>query len=88
MARFDLIVDEKVAVWRRSYITVEANSLEEAVKDCLERGADAATDTLDSRYIEETEECIDPSFESPYTVEVMDRHFEILGNNDISSKSE
>lgn len=34
MALFDLIVDEKVAVWRRSYITVEAESLEEAVKDC------------------------------------------------------
>ena len=31
MAKFDLIVDEKVAVWRRSYITVEADSLEEAV---------------------------------------------------------
>ena len=88
MAKFDLIVDEKVAVWRRSYITVEADSLEEAVKDCLERGSDAALDTLDSRYIEETEECVDPSFESPCTVEVMDRHFEILGNNDISSKPE
>lgn len=88
MALFELIVDEKVAVWRRSYITVEANSLKEAVKDCTERGSDAALDTLDSRYIEETEECLNPSDEEPLTVEVMDRHFEILGNNDIFSKSE
>lgn len=79
MALFDLIVDEKVAVWRRSYITVEAETLEEAVQDCLERGSDAATDTLDSNYIFETEECIHP--EDDFTVEVMDRHYEILGNN-------
>lgn len=88
MARFDLIVDEKVAVWRRSYITVEADTLEDAVKDCVERGAGAATDTLDSNYITETEECINPSYEEPLTVEVMDRHFQILGNNDILSKQE
>ena len=88
MELFELIVDEKVAVWRRSYITVKAESLEEAVKDCIERGADAATDTLDSNYITETEECINPSYKEPLTVEVMDRHFQILGNNDILSKQE
>lgn len=86
MEVFELIVDEKVSVWRRSYITVEAESLEEAVKDCLEGGADAATDTLESDYIFETEECLNPSYEEPLTVEVMDRHFQILGNNDILSK--
>ena len=86
MALFEVIVDEKVAVWRRSYITVEAESLEEAVKDCLERGADAATDTLDSNYIEETEEYLIPSLKDSPTVEVMDRHYKILGNNDIFSK--
>ncbi len=79
MALFNLIVDEKVAVWRRSYITVEADSLEEAVKDCIERGSDAATDTLDSNYIFETEECIHP--EDDFTVEVMDRHYNTLGTN-------
>lgn len=86
MALFDLIVDEKVAVWRRSYITVEADTLEDAVKDCLERGADAATDTLESDYIFETEECIQPSEKDAFTVEVMDRHFEILGNNETISR--
>lgn len=86
MALFELIVDEKVAVWRRSYITVEAESLEEAVKDCLERGADAATDTLESIYIYETEECIPPSEKDPRTVEVMNRKFEILGDNETISR--
>lgn len=86
MTLFDLIVDEKVAVWRRSYITVEANSLKEAVKDCLERGADAAVDTLDSNYIFESEECLHPSDEDHFTVEVMDRHYKILGNNETTSR--
>lgn len=86
MALFDLIVDEKVAVWRRSYITVEAESLEEAVKDCLERGADAATDTAESDYIFETEKCLSPSDKDPRTVEVMNRKFEILGDNETLSR--
>lgn len=86
MALFDLIVDERVAVWRRSYITVEANSLEEAVKDCIESGADAATDTLESNYIFETEDCIHPSEEEPFTVEMMDRSYKILGNNETISR--
>lgn len=86
MALFDLIVDEKVAVWRRSYITVEAETLEEAVKNCLESGADAATDTSESEYIFETEECLPPTDKDPFTVEVMDRNFEILGNNETISR--
>ena len=86
MARFDLIVDEKVAVWRRSYITVEADTLEDAVKDCIERGADAATDTLESDYIFETEECLPPTNEDPRTVEVMNRKYEILGDNETISR--
>ena len=81
MARFDLIVDEKVAVWRRSYITVEADTLEDAIKDCIERGADAAIDTLESNYIFETEECLPSSEDDCPTVEVMNRKFEILGTN-------
>lgn len=86
MALFDLIVDEKVAVWRRSYITVEADTLEDAVKDCLERGADAAIDTLESNYYSKIEERIQPSEKDVFTVEVMDRHFEILGNNETISR--
>lgn len=86
MALFDLIVDEKVAVWRRSYISVEADTLEGAVNDCIERGANAATDTLESEYIFETEEVMHPSDNDRFTVEVMDRKFEILGNNETFSR--
>lgn len=81
MAKFDLIVDEKVAVWRRSYITVEADTLENAVKDCIESGVDAATDILESEYLFETEECLPPSEDDWPTVEVMNRKFEILETN-------
>lgn len=79
MAMFDLIVDEKVSVWRRSYISVEAATLEDAVKDCIERGSDAATNTLESDYIFETEECLSSSEDNWPIVEVMDRKFKILG---------
>ena len=78
MALFNLIVDEKVTVWRRSKITVEAGSLDEAVDMCLESGADCATDTLDSEYLFETEECLHPSYENPCTVEVMNSQYETL----------
>lgn len=79
MTMFDLIVDEKVSVWRRSYISVEAATLEDAVKDCIERGSDAATNTLESDYIFETEECLSSSEDNWPIVEVMDRKFKTLG---------
>lgn len=79
MTMFDLIVDEKVSVWRRSYISVEAATLEDAVKDCIERGSEAATNTLESDYIFETEECLSSSEDNWPIVEVMDRKFKTLG---------
>ena len=79
MTMFDLIVDEKVSVWRRSYISVEAATLEDAVKDCIEKGSDAATNTLESDYIFETEECLSSSEDNWPVVEVMDRKFKTLG---------
>lgn len=79
MTMFDLIVDEKVSVWRRSYISVEAATLEDAVKDCIERGSEAATNTLESEYIFETEECLSSSEDNWPIVEVMDRKFKTLG---------
>ena len=80
MKSFDLIVDEKVVVWRRSYITVEADTLDDAVKNCIEEGAAAATETLDSVYIFETEEPVSPEGDEA-TIEVMSREFGILGTN-------
>ena len=79
MTMFDLIVDEKVSVWRRSYISVEAATLEDAVKDCIERGSEAATNTLESEYIFETEERLSLSEDNWPIVEVMDRKFKTLG---------
>ena len=79
MTMFDLIVDEKVSVWKRSYISVEAATLEDAVKDCIEKGSDAATNTLESDYIFETEECLSSSEDNWPVVEVMDRKFKTLG---------
>lgn len=79
MTMFDLIVDEKVSIWRRSYISVEADTLEDAVKDCIEKGSDAATNTLESEYIFETEECLSSSEDNWPVVEVMDRKFKTLG---------
>lgn len=34
MKKFNLFVDEKVTIWMRSYVTIEADSLEEAVEKC------------------------------------------------------
>ena len=84
MEVFKLIVDDKVAVWRRSYITIEANSLEEAVKDCIENGAG---NIIDSEYLSETEELLSPDDNHPVTVEVMDTSYNILGTDTKSRQS-
>lgn len=83
MALFELIVDEKVSTWIRSYITVEAETLDQAVDMCIESGADCATDTLDSEYIYECEERLNPEQNDGFaTVEVMDRHYNPLKTNE------
>lgn len=82
MEIFELIVDEKVAVWRRSHIKIEAESYEEAVKDCIESGIGNAYDVIDSEYLYETEEYLQPSFEHPMTVEVMDTKYHTLGTDE------
>lgn len=86
MALFELIVDERVSVWKRSYVTVKAESLEEAVKNCVEEGADAAEDILDSEYIYESEDLLPVSDSDRFTIEVMDRHLKTLGSNETVSK--
>ena len=35
MKRFSFIVDEKVKVWNRDYVNVEAETLEEAIQKCV-----------------------------------------------------
>lgn len=83
MEIFDLIVDEKVSVWRRSHIKVEAESLEEAVKSCVESGVGVASDFIDSEYLYETEEYIpQDEYSNPVTVEVMDNHYRTLATDE------
>lgn len=87
MEVFTLIVDEKISVWRRSTIKVEAESLEEAVKNCIENGSGNATDFIDSEYLCETEEYIkQDDFENPVTVEVMNENYNTLGTDECISR--
>lgn len=83
MALFDLIVDERVAVWRRTTMTVNADSFEQAVNMCLAESTDCATNIIHSDYLDETEEYITPSTEFPCTIEVMDEHYNVIKNNNI-----
>ena len=79
MENYELIIDEKVSVWKRSYITVEAESLKDAIKECKECGSDCADYITNSEYISETEELIPPDKEA--TIEVMDRSYNVIGSN-------
>lgn len=79
MENYELIIDEKVSVWKRSYITVEAESLEDAIKECKECGSDCADYITNSEYISETEELTPPDKEA--TIEVMDRSYNVIGSN-------
>lgn len=82
MKLFELIVDEKVSTWRRSRILVKANSLDKAVKMCIENGTGEADEILDSEILNETEERLSPSPDNPITVEVMDSSYKPLGDDD------
>lgn len=83
MEVFELIVDEKVSVWRRSRIKIKAQSLEEAVKDCVENGIGDASDIIDSEYLCETEDYIQQDeYTNPITVEVMDTHYKTLATDE------
>lgn len=80
MEVFRLIVDEKVEGWRRTYIDVEADSLEEAIEMVKEDGIEAAVDDgiYDSEFLYETEELVKRSPEHSCTLEIMNRNWDIL----------
>lgn len=87
MEIFELIVDEKISVWRRSHIKIEAESFEDAVNDCVESGIGNAYDILDSEYLFETEEYIkQDDYANPVTVEVMDTHYKTLKTDETFSR--
>lgn len=85
MALFDLIVDEKVEVWRRSKIKINAESLENAVINCLETGT-ADAKIIDSDYLYTTEVYLAPDDKHSVTVEVMDTNYVTLGTNETFSR--
>ena len=79
--KYELIVDEKISVWRRNYVIVEADSLEEASKECL--NFSDKVDIEDYDYILEAEEELNPGdVIKGFTVEVMDRNFKSLATNE------
>ncbi len=80
MEVFNLIIDRKVEIWRRDKISIEAESLEEAVSKALSHSYISE----DSEYLYETEYTTDPEQVFPYnsaTIEVMDEHGNILKDN-------
>lgn len=83
MEVFEVIVDEKVSVWRRSHIKIKAESLEDAVKDCIENGIGNASEITDSEYLYETEDYVQQDdYLNPMTIEVMDVHYNILATDE------
>ena len=36
MSKFNMRVEERIAMWRREYVTVEAETLEEAIQKCID----------------------------------------------------
>lgn len=76
MEVFNLIVDRKVEIWRRDKISIEAESIEEAVQKALNYNYILE----DSEYLCETEYPVDPVYPDP-TIEVMDEHGNILKDN-------
>lgn len=74
MEKFNLVIDEKVTIWRRTYCTVSEETLEDAVKRASELDYD---ECLDSQMLYETEEVMLPEYNgNNSTIEV---HSDDLG---------
>lgn len=83
MEVFELIVNEKVSVWRRSRVKVLAESLEEAVDKCVTNSIYCAEEICDSEYLEETEQYLpQDDFNNPVTIEVMNTDYKTLKTNE------
>lgn len=67
MSEFNMRVEERIAMWRREYVTVEAETLEEAIQKCI----DGDYDIDDSEDLYEIAERVDEN-------EVQDSTFEIF----------
>jgi hypothetical protein len=82
MEVFKLIHDEKVIVWRRNYVSVEANSRKEAILKLLKCPSNYIDD---SEYLFETETDIHHYDNIGPNVEVMDNNGKTIYSDDIGS---
>lgn len=79
MEVFKLIVDELVQGWRRSYVDVEADSLEEAIEMIREDSIEAGIDDFPcTEFLCDTEVLVPRSEDDPCTLEIMDRDWDLL----------
>lgn len=80
---FNLLIDEKIEVWKRTSVNVEADNLEDAIKECLE---DNYTIT-DSEILYETERLLNPDHDNGATVEIYSQDsniYEPIYTNELS----
>lgn len=78
MEVFELIVDNKVEVWRRDRVCIEAETIEEAI-NIAESGEYDYVD--DAEYLTDTETYLAPTY-GEMTCEVMDIHGKTLWSNE------
>lgn len=67
MKEFELVVYEKIKIWEKSQVVVEAETLEEAIEKCKNGDYD---DIWDSDVCYDTREYLEPSNEDPLTMEI------------------
>lgn len=79
MEVFDLIIEEKVLLWERTFVQVKAESLEEAIEKCKRR--DFLYADMEALY--DTEEHVDPSPENPVTLEIYKSTQDLCQDNPI-----
>lgn len=84
MSEYKLVIDEKVKLWRRDYVTVEADTLEEAIQKCL----DCEYYTRNSEDLYDTIEGLDPNKEVGPTFEIYseDNKWAPVYTNDLKKK--
>lgn len=82
MEVFELIVDKKVAVWKRKKVKIKAESLDSAI-DFLLRDNINIGEVSVVEYLNNTEEHLEPGYDHPMTLEVMDTSYKVLKTNEI-----
>lgn len=63
---YRLIIDEKIEVWKRTHVNVEADDLDTAIKKCL----DDDYEVTDTEILYETERPLSPNHTNGVTVEI------------------